>query len=80
MHAPTLAQDHTSPILVTLEDAARLLGCGKTTLYRYVRSGDLHIIHHGKRSTVAVAEIHRLAHQLAHEAGVPSDLLVAVGQ
>lgn len=80
MHSSTITQEPHSPILVTLEDVARLLGCGKTTVYQYVRSGDLHIVHHGKRSTIAVAELHHLAQQLAHDAGVPSDLLVTVGQ
>ena len=79
MHTSTITQDH-SPILVTLEEAARRLGCGKTPVYQYVRSGDLHIVHHGKRSTIAVAELNHLATQLASEAGVPSDLLVAVRQ
>jgi excisionase family DNA binding protein len=78
---PTSAQylEGPEPILVTLDEAARLLGCGKTTVYQYVRSKHLHIIHHGKRSTIAVAELHHLANQLASTAGVPDDLLVAAG-
>jgi excisionase family DNA binding protein len=80
MHTTSSTKQAPSPILVTLEEAARLLGCGKTTVYQYVRSGELHIVHHGKRSTLAVAELHDLAHRLASTAGVPDSLLVAAQQ
>jgi len=56
---------------ISLEQAALMLGCGRSTLYRlYIHTGDLHLIHHGRRSVVAVAEVNRLAAKLASKAGV----------
>lgn len=64
----------SEPIFVTLETAARLLACGKTTLYGYVKAADLHIVHHGKRSVLAMAELRHLAARLAAEAGVKEEI------
>jgi len=81
MHTSTDALTPEAPaILVTVDDAARMLGVGKSTLYGYVKSGDLTLLHHGRRSTIAVTELHHLVNRLAHEAGVPLDRLTAVGQ
>jgi len=55
---------------VSVARAAMMLGCGRSTLYRYVHSGDIHLVHHGRRSVVAVIEVDRLATKLAVEAGV----------
>ena len=60
---------------VSFPEAALRLGCGRTTLYGYVKSGDLHPIHHGRRSVVAVVELDALASRLARAAGVDLDLL-----
>jgi len=55
---------------VSVREAALRLGCGRSTLYRYVHTGDLHLIHHGRRSVVAVVEIDRLAKRMGERAGV----------
>lgn len=60
---------------VSVAQAALILGCGRTTMYEYVRSDDIHLVHHGRRSVVAVVEIDRLAARLASEAGIDLDLL-----
>jgi len=60
---------------VSMARAATVLGCGRSTLYQYVRSGDLHLVHHGRHSVLAVQEIDRLALRLATQAGVEPSLL-----
>jgi hypothetical protein len=55
-----------------------MLGCGETTLRGYVDTGQLHLVHHGTRSVLAVAEICELATRLASEAGVETDPAVAL--
>jgi excisionase family DNA binding protein len=62
---------------VSTSEAAQILGCGRTTIYQYVQSGDLHLVHHGRRSVVAVVEVDRLAARLAAEAGVDLGLLAS---
>jgi excisionase family DNA binding protein len=63
----------THPHFVATTEAAELLGCGRTTVYGYINSGDLHPIHHGRRTVISVAEIGVLASRLAQEAGVLID-------
>lgn len=63
------------PHFVPIAEAAALLGCGRTKLYEYVNRGSLHAVHHGKRSVVSVAEIDKLARDLAVDAGVPPSAL-----
>jgi predicted GIY-YIG superfamily endonuclease len=60
---------------VSTHEAGLMLGIGRTTIYDYVHSGDLHLVHHGRRSVVAVREIDQLAARLAAEAGIAPDLL-----
>lgn len=38
--------------LLTLDDAARELGIGKTALHRYIRAGKLRNVRHGGRSYI----------------------------
>ncbi|MGD0311870.1 MAG: helix-turn-helix domain-containing protein [Acidimicrobiales bacterium] len=60
----------TDALFVDTTRAADLLGCGRTTVYGYINSGDLHPIHHGRRTVISVAEIGDLASRLAERAGV----------
>ena len=64
---------------VSVAQAALMLGCGRTTIYEYVRTGDIHLVHHGRRSVVSVREIDKLAYRLAFEAGVEPALLAGNG-
>jgi len=48
-------------ILVTIEEAARLIGVSKTTAYELVRSGVIRTVMLGKIRRVPVAELRALA-------------------
>ncbi len=62
---------------VSITEAGLMLGIGRTTIYDYVKAGDLHLVHHGRRSVVAVVEVDRLAARLAAAAGVDLGLLAS---
>ncbi len=47
---------------VDVIEAGRLLGVGKETAYRAVRTGEIPSIRVGKKIRVPVAELRRLAH------------------
>ena len=64
------------PLFLSLNEAARLLACGRTTIYGYVQSGDLHIAHHGRSSVVSLVELQRLADKISREAGITADSAV----
>lgn len=45
------------PIAYRIEDAARALGVGRTTIYRLIRDGKLRIVKVGKRSLITASEL-----------------------
>jgi hypothetical protein len=68
--------DSVTPVFVSIIDASRLLGCGRSSIYEYAKSGDLHLVHHGRRSVIAIGELNQLSRRLADQAGVPADVEV----
>ncbi len=50
-----------TPLLVSVPEAARLLGVGKTLAWEMVRNGDLPKVNLGKRVLIPRAAIERLA-------------------
>jgi len=61
------------PLFVSIPDTCRMLGCGETTLRRYVEAGDLHLVHIASRSLLATAEVFQFSNNLARKAGVGVD-------
>lgn len=55
----------TPPLLVCADEAARLLGIGKTTLYQLIKDGVLAPIHIGRCVRFPVAELEALVERLA---------------
>lgn len=53
------------PLNVSIPDAARLLGCGRSTVYSLLSTGQLRSIHIGSRRLVMLASIHELNDALA---------------
>ena len=47
----------TRPLLVSAEEAAHLLGIGRTTLYRLAREGELRPVHIGRCVRFLVGEL-----------------------
>src|SRR3954452_23282588 len=66
-----LAED---PLLMTPEEAARLLRVGRTTVYALMKAGDLHPVHIGRSCRLARAELERYVRGL--EAPRTAPLLV----
>ena len=51
-------------LLLTPEEAARLLGIGRTTVYALMKSGDLRPVHIGRSCRLARAELDRYVRML----------------
>ena len=43
--------------LLRISDSARLLGIGRTTFYKLIQEGDIHVVHIGRAVRVPVAEV-----------------------
>lgn len=48
------------PICMKVNDAARLIGVGRTKLYQLIASGDVEAVKLGKSTRVVTASLHRL--------------------
>lgn len=48
------------PLALTVADAVRLIGVGKTTIYRLIAQGRLSSIKIGRRKLVLMASVHEL--------------------
>src|SRR3954466_15618264 len=51
-------------LLLTLEEAARVLRVGRTTVYALMKAGDLHPIHIGRSCRLSRAELERFVGRL----------------
>ena len=68
----------SNPLFVDTTEAAKLLGCGRTTIYGYINAGSLHAVHHGRRTVISVAEIADLAGRLSRNAGVEVEVVASI--
>ena len=53
-------QRTVEPICVRVNDAARMIGVGRTKLYELISSGELETIKIGKATRITTASLHRL--------------------
>ncbi len=53
-----------SPLLLTPEDAAKVLRIGRTTFYALMKAGDLRPVHIGRSCRLARAELERYVRML----------------
>ena len=53
-------QKPVEPICVRVNDAARMIGIGRTKLYELISSGELETIKIGKATRITTASLHRL--------------------
>ncbi|HEX2173073.1 MAG TPA: helix-turn-helix domain-containing protein [Dehalococcoidia bacterium] len=58
------------PLLLTPEEAAKVLRVGRTTVYALMKAGELHPVHIGRSCRISRAELDRYVRQL--EAPPPS--------
>jgi excisionase family DNA binding protein len=49
--------ERNEPLLVPVEEAARLLGIGRTMTYRYMMSGELRSVTLGRRRLISVSSL-----------------------
>lgn len=52
------------PRLLTVSDAARLLGIGRTTAYELIAAGELEVVHIGRSARVPTAEVDAFVERL----------------
>lgn len=64
-HASTPSQP-SPPILVTVQDAADLLGIGRTKLYELILNGEIRTVTIGRARRVPVAALHDYVRSLAN--------------
>ena len=57
---PELVAVMEEPLLLTIPEAARKLGCGRTLLYRLIATGELAEIHLGAAARIPNAALERL--------------------
>ena len=55
------------PILLKIEDAAKLLGIGRSHMYGYVRSGGCQSVYLGKSRRIPIAALRQFAERLEAE-------------
>ena len=53
-------QQSVEPICVRVNDAARMIGIGRTKLYELISSGELETIKIGKATRITTASLHRV--------------------
>jgi hypothetical protein len=68
------------PLLVDYAEAYEAIGCKKSTLLGYIRTGDLHPIRHGTRGTIAAEELREFVARKAEQAGVAPETVAAIRQ
>jgi excisionase family DNA binding protein len=52
------------PLLLTPEEAAKVLGVGRTTVYALMRDGELHPVHFGRSGRLSRAKLERYVSRL----------------
>lgn len=56
----TLAHQSTEPICIRVNEAARMIGVGRTKLYAMIASGELEAVKLGKATRITTASLHDL--------------------
>ncbi|MCL4671367.1 MAG: helix-turn-helix domain-containing protein [Sphingomonadaceae bacterium] len=57
------AQQPVEPICVKVNDAARMIGVGRTKLYELISSGQLETVKIGKATRITTASLHALVNR-----------------
>ena len=55
-----IAPPSVEPICVKVNDAARMIGVGRTKLYELIASGEIQVIKLGKSTRITTASLHEL--------------------
>ena len=60
MRTAVIGPPSVEPICVKVNDAARMIGVGRTKLYELIADGEVETVKLGKSSRVITASLHRL--------------------
>lgn len=55
-----IARAHPDPICVRVNDAARMIGVGRTKLYALIAAGEVETVKLGKSTRITTASLHDL--------------------
>ena len=55
-----IAPPPVEPICVKVNDAARMIGVGRTKLYELIASGEIEVVKLGKSTRITTASLHEL--------------------
>jgi excisionase family DNA binding protein len=55
------AEEKLEPLTISIKDAGRVLGLGRSTIYRLMGEGHLHAVEIGNRTLIKTASIRELA-------------------
>ncbi|MFP5254869.1 MAG: helix-turn-helix domain-containing protein [Acidimicrobiia bacterium] len=58
------ADPRPAPLLLTIPEAGRLLGLGRSTMYELIGSGEVEVIHIGRAARIPVDSVERLIARL----------------
>jgi len=61
---PSSAAAAVERLLITVAEAGRMLGVGRTTAYELVRAGELDVVHIGRAARVPVESVHAYVERL----------------
>lgn len=53
-------------LLLTIRDAARALGIGRTSMYELIAAGELEVVHIGRSARVPVVSVEAFVERLRH--------------
>jgi len=59
-----LAKGEPAPLLLTIPEAGRQLGLGRTTMYELIGSSDIEVVHIGRAARVPLDSVHRFVDRL----------------
>ncbi len=71
MEQPTLFD--TAPLLLTVPEAARMLGVGRTLTYELIGSGQLEVVHIGRATRVPIDAVHAFVERRRADAAVRAE-------
>ncbi|MGB8346954.1 MAG: helix-turn-helix domain-containing protein [Ktedonobacteraceae bacterium] len=62
-------KDMPQPLLVTVTQAAKMLGVSRAMVYKLTSKGELRLVHLGRAARVSVADLRRLIQAHENEKG-----------
>jgi excisionase family DNA binding protein len=58
------ADSESAPVLLTIPEAGRLLGLGRTTMYELIGAGEVEVVHIGRAARIPLESVERFVDRL----------------